>query len=66
MNGSLKTVTADFTHGVIDGFRGRVTHETSVQDVPDDYDSDNTSEDEDNKETAGLDLAQKKVRFQNS
>jgi len=36
VNRSLQTFTADFTHGVINGFRVRVTHETSVQDDPED------------------------------
>jgi len=66
VNGSLQTVTASFTHGMIDGFRGCVTHETSVQDDLEDFDSDLSSVDEDNEVTAGLDLAQKKVQFQNS
>ena len=43
-----------------------MTHETSVQDDPEDFDSDHSSEDEDNEATAGLDLAQKKVQVQNS
>jgi len=68
VNGSLQTVTADFTHGVIDGFCGRVTHETSVQDDPEElrYESDNSGEDEDNEATAGLGLQQKKVQFHNT
>jgi len=67
MNGSLQTFTADFTNGVINGFRGHVPHESSVQDEPEDlgYDSDDSSEDEDNEATAGLGLQQKKVQFHN-
>ena len=64
VKGSLQKVTADFTHGVIDGFRGRVTHETSPEDLW--YDSDNSSEDEDKEATIGLGLQQKKVQFHNT
>jgi len=62
VGGSLQTVTADFTHGVIDEFCGQ-THETSVQDDPGDIDSDDTSDEEDTEATAGRDLALKKVQF---
>jgi hypothetical protein len=66
VNGFLQKVTTDFTHGVIEGFRGRVTHETSVQDDPKDFDSDNSSEDDDNEATTGLGLQQQKVQFHNT
>jgi len=66
VGGFLQTATADFTHGVIDGFLGCETFATSVQDDPEDFDSDDTSDEEDTGATDGRDLAQRKVQFHDS
>ena len=62
VSGPLNAFTAAFTHGVLHAI-GNASHDLAVDSYDDQsmYDSDDSSEDEENEATAGLDLHQKKV-----